>query len=812
MTATGIRRGSRWLCGILVITGLLLPLRPASGDVTPAEVKAAVDKAIAHIKSTQKGDGAWQDYGRLGGSTALNALALLNAGLTDADPAVSKAIAVLDKTPNTDTYIVSLKAMVYRYADAGRADAARKHFKELQAAGKWLIDAQLGTGTWGYNAMKGADPRMMQYVGDNSNTQFALLGLHEAALGGVAVPKEVWKKSEDHFLNTQLTKDGGWQYRADERTRGGMTGYGSMTCAGIASLYITGNQLDVAQESSFDAKTFSAPKCGEYRQNKAIADGLQWMARNFRSDSNPGNGGAAWRMYYLYAMERVGMISGLKFFGSHDWYREGAETLVDIQRNDGSFPQLPYDTAFALLFLAKGNKPVLINKLQWGTGSEWNQDRGDIEHLVQFVNTAKNDAAQKFVEQPVAWQTVNLKAPLVDLLDAPILFFNGHAFPKFSDADRKKLKDFIDQGGTILAEACCSRREFADGFTAFAREAWPEYVSLKADDQSIFPLSVDHPIFNCFYQIKENKWDLRGIQVGCRTSVIFAPRDLSCLWEQHDPKNPLTDEALKLGVNIAAYATGLERLKDKLERTRVAEKQGAGGRPGEIVRGALHIGVLAHDKQRIENLPDPEAITKFSEHLRDVAKIDVVSQLLEIQPEDPELLNHPIMFMTGHKGFSYTDDQLKGTRTWLDRGGFLYANACCGRDAAVYNLPGDPQLTGDFGSSFRKMVADIYKDRPEARLVRLPANHPIAGGARGFLPVGQVSYRAEFEKKLLAANKPAHDLLLEGVTVDDRLVIVYSPYAVTCGLEDHKCFNCRGLVTKDAFDVSTNVILYVLSH
>ncbi|MDD4889749.1 MAG: DUF4159 domain-containing protein [Phycisphaerae bacterium] len=791
------RNSTRPVFALMLVAAVCMGVtaQPLRAEVTPDQVRIAIDKAIDNIRKTQA-NGGWQDFGRQGGSTALNVLALLNAGVPESDKTVQAGLSSLDKVANTDTYIVSLKAMVYRYADAV------KYRAQLAACAKWLIESQLESGTWGYNKMQGAmGARMAGMMGDNSNTQFALLGLHEAALGGVAVPKDVWQRSEKHFLNSQL-KDGGWGYRSDMGRAG--SGYGSMTCAGIASLYITGNQLDVSQEDGYANGV--AKNCGNYRQNEAIAKGLLWMARNFAVDTNPGRGGAAWRMYYLYAMERVGMISGLKFYGSRDWYREGAEALIDVQKADGSFPSAPYDTSFALLFLAKGNKPVLFNKLAWGQMGDWNEDRNDIEHLVQFVNKAEN-GGQKFSQQPVAWQVVNLRVALVDLLDAPILFLNGHAFPAFSEAERKKLREFVDQGGTIFVESCCSKKEFTDGFHAFVKQAWPEYAVDRLPD--------DHPIFSSFYPISKNEWDLEGLQVGCRTSVIFAPRDMSCLWEQQDKKNTQTDAAMKLGTNVAAYATGLERLKDKLERARVAEKNDASGRPGDIVRGALQIGALAHGLNPLENMPDPNAWPKFAEYLRDEAKIDVVTKLQVIDPKDVELLNHPIMFMTGHNGFKYSEEQIKGIRTWLDRGGFLYANACCGRDTAIYSLPGDPKLTNDFGTSFREMVAELYKDKPEVKLVTLPADHPIRGGAgaAGFYPLAQVTYRAEIEKKLAAVSPAkAKELVIEGVTVNGRLVAAYSPYSITCGLEDHKCFGCRGLVSKDAYKVSANVVLYVLSH
>ena len=35
--------------------------------------------------------------------------------------------------------------------------------------------------------------------------------------------------------------------------------------------------------------------------------------------------------YNLYGIERAGRLSGLRFFGAHDWYREGCDWLVKHQ-------------------------------------------------------------------------------------------------------------------------------------------------------------------------------------------------------------------------------------------------------------------------------------------------------------------------------------------------------------------------------------------------------------------------------------------------------------------------------------------------
>jgi len=41
-------------------------------------------------------------------------------------------------------------------------------------------------------------------------------------------------------------------------------------------------------------------------------------------------------------------------------------------------------TSFALLFLSKGRWPVLLGKLQYGPGNDWNQHRSDVGNLTRL--------------------------------------------------------------------------------------------------------------------------------------------------------------------------------------------------------------------------------------------------------------------------------------------------------------------------------------------------------------------------------------------------------------------------------------------
>ena len=123
----------------------------------------------------------------------------------------------------------------------------------------------------------------------------------------------------------------------------------------------------------------------------AIEKGLVWLGNNFsvRQNSGPGSLGT-WHMYYLYAVERVGRLTSHRFitsrdFKRYDWYRMGAEQLIGMQdhlqgywkgdRRAEAMPQI--STSFALLFLSKGRRPVLIAKARYGQTDDWDRHRAD---------------------------------------------------------------------------------------------------------------------------------------------------------------------------------------------------------------------------------------------------------------------------------------------------------------------------------------------------------------------------------------------------------------------------------------------------
>src|SRR6185295_1892871 len=121
---------------------------------------------------------------------------------------------------------------------------------------RFLQDKQLANGMWDYRAQ--VEGRAVNISGqnsidgDHSNSQFALLGLMAAQKSGISIAPGVLDKARRHWSDSQ-NPDGGWGYGS---SRGQAGSYGSMTAAGVASLFLLGNDLFVQTD-----------KCGLYAEN-----------------------------------------------------------------------------------------------------------------------------------------------------------------------------------------------------------------------------------------------------------------------------------------------------------------------------------------------------------------------------------------------------------------------------------------------------------------------------------------------------------------------------------------------------------------
>jgi hypothetical protein len=188
--------------------------------------------------------------------------------------------------------------------------------------------------------------------GDNSNSQYAALGLRACLDADIDVDPQVLALARKWWLGAQ-NSDGGWGYN-DHGDKGGgenaegisNTSYGSMTVGAVGALCIYDYYTGV-----------------QYKQDPVVNKGIDWIAKNYDVSKNPMKNKFAY-LYYLYGLERAGILYGTEKFGANEWYPDGANHLLSTQQPGGGWATDdklaggPRDTCFAVLFLRRGTLPL----------------------------------------------------------------------------------------------------------------------------------------------------------------------------------------------------------------------------------------------------------------------------------------------------------------------------------------------------------------------------------------------------------------------------------------------------------------------
>ncbi|HZV02704.1 MAG TPA: hypothetical protein VFF73_38710 [Planctomycetota bacterium] len=179
---------------------------------------------------------------------------------------------------------------------------------------------------------------------------------------------EAAKKVFKTVDSKERMKARGWAYGYNRTANAGgknlnLNVTGSMTTAGLACLFICKAHLD------------GTPNYDKLKGpiDKALRDGAAWIAKNFTVTKNPEGG--LHHLYYLYGLERAGVLLLVPRFGEHDWYREGTKLLLESQTSDGNWDSggngsigPMADTCFAMLFLARGTSPMIRIPTRTATG------------------------------------------------------------------------------------------------------------------------------------------------------------------------------------------------------------------------------------------------------------------------------------------------------------------------------------------------------------------------------------------------------------------------------------------------------------
>ncbi len=369
------------------------------------QAEKAIRKGITYLKKCQKDDGSYGDIvgnrtysgeesqgqgAHPAGATALVLYALLKCKVPTKDPTVRKAFEFLKKryekpggSYETSAMLLAMCATANPYKTSA---ASKKRIEKLKLKGKWrgwaqklhahLLDKKQAQ-VWRYNVAgsSGSTPGGDQ---DLSSAQLAALALFAADRVKIRTPDSVWEDILDYTLAQQaddgeevVTKDPltGAEIRRKARGFSYIKGMenpeegqptGSMTACGVANIMMAryvltdaGRKLE-EWEATVDAKKIQ----------QAIDDGLAWLELNWNARANPRKQQMnVYHLYWMYAVERAMDLVGNQKIGTHLWYSEMGQQLINTQAADGSWdsnsthePRKTLDTCFALLFLKKATE------------------------------------------------------------------------------------------------------------------------------------------------------------------------------------------------------------------------------------------------------------------------------------------------------------------------------------------------------------------------------------------------------------------------------------------------------------------------
>jgi hypothetical protein len=397
-----------------------------SHEVDQMKVNLAITKGVAYLKKNNASHMTmFKLHGEREGSRCeLVLYTYVHGGVEEKDDDFQALFKNMMDRGLEATYCVALQAMILEEIERV------KHQKRIAQCAQFLVDNQATTGSWSYgdpsifveeidvptgtpqrrDVASGTGPIKSREFdagaagvktkpvvknkvkvskkrdgtnGDNSNTQYAALGLRACHDSGIVLEAKVVDLAMKWWRECQKDEKGA----PEELIEGGVNGpeksyKGGTVAQSLIKLLAVPNgwcYVDHKEHPAYGSMTVGAVgalaiynyigdndggKKRSWKKDKDIHEGLVWLAKNYSVTYNPGThehgggvNGQKQYYYYLYGLERAGLLYGTEMLGSHKWYPEGAKVLIEAQKSDGSWDDA-LNTCFAILFLKRATKSL----------------------------------------------------------------------------------------------------------------------------------------------------------------------------------------------------------------------------------------------------------------------------------------------------------------------------------------------------------------------------------------------------------------------------------------------------------------------
>lgn len=752
----------RFVLPLALISLLLSAAAPAAvRETTDEDVDRAIDRAKRYLWAQQKPEGHWQvphyEYRHHlpgGFTTASVVYALLEAGETPQnDKRMRKAVDALVAMDLNSIRARSLRAMALgRVVAADPKGRNTPYFRQLVEDLKWLLIGQKRrrfTGAWG----DGGPER----IGDNMSGQFALGAMWETQQAGIDLKKGIFQLAEKHWIRNQQ-KDGGWTLDGDPKTS--MATDVRMTAAALTSLYICWDALEKGS--------------GPYDHQDALNRGWSYLDKHFKPDFVDNS-------YSAFCIQQLGMLSGQKFIGQHDWYAIAARKLAEPRPGGAAYRGYwgpIVRAAYELIILARGRIPLTFNKLNYGKATDWNYHSRDVARFTDFM--------KRTLERPMRWQIVTLQYDVRALLDAPIMIVEGKDALELSADQWAILREYTLRGGTLLFIPSRNSKPFEDSARQALKDLYVTQREQAGKHYVLEQLPENHPVYSIHEKFGPlaSRYGLWAISDGTRPLALICQRDIAQAWQRKAETAMRRD--FKLGANLFFYVTGQNNLSSRM-RPIFNSLSGA-----KAIHNAS-VGWLKHDGNWNTQ---PYALEYVGEKLaaENRVKLDVTAG---VDPAKDDLKPFTLLWVTGTDTFTLPDKAIDNLRAYVKAGGTIAVNPVGG--------------SKDFTRSARALLDLVFLNEPDIEHDSVAVTSPLMTGKCADFRGPRLNDLAVTRPLQRPGGLGVQPMEVYQILGEGRALAIFMPFGVHDTLDGHTAYGAQSYMPSSAQSIAANVILYAMT-
>lgn len=359
-----------------------------------------------------------------------------------------------------------------------------------------------------------------------------------------------------------------------------------------------------------------------------------------------------------------------------------------------------------------------------------------------------------------------------------------------SGRNRERIREYLLSGGMLILNTGMGSKPFFDSALEELNTLFPEIPVQR--------LTADHPIFHAYYNLEQVEYRravreagylgnapwIEGLTINCRTVAVVSRWCMASGWDDVEDESILgysTESAKQLGVNLMAYATAQRAwAKNAVQAMQFIDDD-------PQAAGRMFMAQIVYDGEwRTRHAGISVLLQQFNQK----TEIPVTFSMRELRLSDPRVFDSPLLYLTGHEDFALNNDEVRGLREYLTNGGFLFAEACCGRRG--------------FAQAFER---ELRRALPEHALIPIPAHSPVYQLPNRIDRIGVTPALAAH-----MGNQSTIPPQLRGVEINGNFAVIFSPYGLAGGWEMSQSPYAHGYDDVGALILGENILMYAITY